>query len=128
MKITTASQLHEAILLMEIKQKDEQILLKEQFKQTYDSLKPVSIIKDSLNELLNLSNLKEEIIDTSISVAVGYLSKKLVFGSTDSNFKQFLGSLLQVGVTSIVSQNTDSIRSFASRILSNISAQNNNPS
>jgi hypothetical protein len=47
-KITSVEELKKAILLLEIKQANEGALLKEQLLVTYESLKPINLIKKSL--------------------------------------------------------------------------------
>jgi len=109
-KITNITELNAAILLLENKQYEEELLLKEQFKITYESLKPLNFIRSTFKELVTAPDFKEDLLNTSISLAVGYFSKKLAVGSTNNPFKQILGNFLQMGVTSIVSKNSDNIR------------------
>ena len=89
-------------------------------KISFDSLKPIHIITNALKELTNTSNFKDEIVNTSISMATGYLSKKIAIGKTGNPIKQVLGMLLQMGVTSLVSKNVDGIKSNAITILSKL--------
>lgn len=109
-KIANTTELNAAILLLENKQTEEGFLLKEQFKITYESLKPINFIRDTFKELVTAPDFKEDLLNTSLSLAAGYFSKKLAIGSTNNPFKQILGSFLQMGVTSIVSKNSDDIR------------------
>lgn len=114
--IHTIAELEESILLLEAQQTNEEVLLKEQFIVTYKSLKPISIIKNTLEGLTNLADFSGSITDTSLSLAAGYVSKKLIFGSTNNPFKQIMGSLVQVGVTSLVANNADNIKAFVAAI------------
>ena len=108
--ITTIKELNAAILVLENKQAQDEILLKEQFKITYESLKPLNFIRDTFKELTSAPDFKEDKLNTSISLAAGYFSKKLAVGSTNNPIKQILGSFLQMGITSVVSKNADGIR------------------
>ncbi|MDT8412265.1 MAG: hypothetical protein RQ875_07385 [Vicingaceae bacterium] len=116
--ITTITELNAAILLLENKQTQEAILLKEQFNLTYESIKPINFIRSTFKELVTAPDFKEDLLNTSISLAAGYFSKKLAVGSTNNPLKQILGSFLQMGVTSVVSKNADSIRTKFMDILS----------
>jgi len=116
-KITNITELNAAILLLENKQYEEELLLKEQFKITYESLKPLNFIRSTFKELVTAPDFKEDLLNTSISLAVGYFSKKLAVGSTNNPFKQILGSFLQMGVTSIVSKNSDDIKSGIQKLI-----------
>jgi len=108
--ITNITELNAAILLLENKQAQEAILLKEQFNLTYESIKPINFIRSTFKELVTAPDFKEDLLNTSISLAAGYFSKKLAVGSTNNPLKQILGSFLQMGVTSVVSKNADDIR------------------
>jgi hypothetical protein len=119
-KITSIIELRESIALLEIKQSVEGELLKEQFKETYESIKPINLIKNTLKELTSAPDLKGDLLNASLSLAAGYLSKKVAIGSTDNPFKQILGTLLQMGVTSIVAKNADGIKSSTMNILNKL--------
>jgi hypothetical protein len=115
--ITTVIDLKNAIQLLEAEQANELMLLKEQAYNTYENLKPVNIIKNSINGLITTPDLKENIIGTTLSIAAGYLSKKVAIGTTHNPVTQLLGTLLQIGVTSIVSKNTAGIKMVAARLI-----------
>jgi hypothetical protein len=124
-KITSAIELKETILLLEIKQMHQAVLLKQEFKNTYESLKPVNIIKHKFNELLTSAESQENLLDTVIGVAAGYLSKKIIVGATHNPIKQLLGMLLQMGVTNIVSKNADGVKSTFGNLLTAILSKKN---
>lgn len=119
-KITTAADLKSAIQQLEKKQAVEWTLLHDQLLITYESLKPVNLIKGTLRELTTAPDFKGNILDTALSLAAGYLSKKVVVGATHNPLKYLFGALLQMGVTSIVSKNTDGIKSAARHVINNI--------
>ena len=118
--ITTIKELNAAILVLENKQAQEAILLKEQFSLTYESIKPINFIRSTLKELVTAPDFKEDMLTTSMSLAAGYFSKKLAFGSSDHPLKQLLGSFLQMGITSVVSKNADGIKTKFMEMLSAI--------
>ncbi|MDP3557624.1 MAG: hypothetical protein Q8T03_09635 [Bacteroidota bacterium] len=116
-KITSTNQLREKIQQLEIKQVSEGILLKEQFKVTYESLKPVNIIKNKISELVTSSDLTGNVLDGILGLTAGYLTKKATVGSSHNPLKKILGSLLQMGVTSIVTKNTGGIKAVVSTLI-----------
>ena len=118
-KITSVIELRESIRLLEIKHKNEGLLLKEQFNISVESIKPINLIKNTIAELVTQPDFKADLMKTTLSLAAGFLSKKIVVGSTHNPFKQMLGTLLQMGVTSIVSKNADGIKSTVSQLISN---------
>lgn len=119
-KITTITELKSAIQLLEDQQINEWPILKEEFLSTYESLKPVNLIKSVFNELTKGPELKDGIINATLSLAAGYISKKITIGSTSNPLKQLLGTFIQMGVSKIVSRNTDEIKSIGSLIFKKI--------
>lgn len=126
-KITSITELKSAIQELEYKQEIEWPLLKEQFLDTYESIKPINLIKNTLSDLTTAPDLKGDLINTTLSLAVGFISKKLAIGSTQNPIKQILGTLLQMGVTNIVSKNADSIRSSTMNIINTVFSKKETP-
>lgn len=116
-KITSLIELKESIILLELQQVYEKQLLKDQFKITYQNLKPANLIKDTFKELVTAPDFKGNLLDTVLSIATGYLSKKVIIGSTLNPIKQLLGTVLQMGVTGIVAKNADDIKSTAINLM-----------
>jgi len=116
-KITSLLELKESILLLEIQQDHEARLLKEQFKSTCQNLRPINLIKNAFNEVVSAPNFKGHLLDTAISLAAGYISKKTIIGATHNPLKQIVGTLLQMGVTSAVAKNASGIKSTAIQLL-----------
>jgi hypothetical protein len=109
-KINSWDDLNKAISILESKQAEASLVLKNQFKSTYESLRPVNLLKSSLKELVTAPDFKEDLWNASISLAAGYVSKKIAIGSSSNYTKQILGSVLQMGVTSAVSHHANNIR------------------
>ena len=126
-KITSIAELRESILLLEMKQAYEGRLLKEQFKTTYESLKPANLIHNSLRKFTTSPDFKGNLLNATLSLAAGYLSKKAVIGATHNPLKQLLGTLLQMGVTGIVSKNADGIKSTAMDLISHFLNKKSTP-
>ncbi len=117
-KITSMTELRESILQLEIKQIEEQRLLKEQFVITYDRMKPVNLIKNSIKDLITSSDLKDNLFSTALGLTAGYLSKKAAVGSTHNPIKQILGAFLQLGVTNVVTKNSGEIKDVLLSLIS----------
>ena len=114
--ITTIAELRVAIQFLEIEQMEKRIQLKEQFYITYESLKPINLIKSTLKELFTSPNLIDNIIGTSLGIASGYLSKKIVIGASHNIFRKLLGSLLEFGVSNLVAQHPDGVKSIGQHL------------
>ena len=114
--ITSIAELKNAIQLLKAEQATKEQLLKEQFCITYESLKPVNILKNTLNKVASSPYLIDNILGTAIGLTSGYLTKKLVVNTSGNIFRKLVGSVLQFGVTNLVAKNTETIKSFGKYI------------
>jgi len=72
-------------------------------------------------DVASSSHLIEIIIATSVGLAAGYLTKKIVVGRSENVFRKLAGSVLQVGVTTAIAQHPEVIRSFSQYIFHHFS-------
>ena len=109
-KGTSTSQLKALIFSLEQQQKVDEKLLKEQMLIVAAALKPANIIKSTFLDLSKSANIKDRLINSSLSLGAGYITKKLIAGENSSILKKALGTLLQIGVSSVVSKNSEGIK------------------
>ena len=57
------------------------------------------------------SDLKGNIINNIIGMSTGYITKKLVLGSSHNPVRQILGTVLQFVITNVVTKHTDPVKS-----------------
>ena len=119
-KITSSTELKHAIHLLEEDQAIKGQLLKEQVFITYESLKPVNLLKTTLKDLSTSPYLIENIVGSAVGLATGYVSKKIVVGASANIFRKLFGSILQFGVTNLVAQHPDAIKSAGQYIVQHI--------
>lgn len=67
-KQSAVDSLKESIRLLEIRQAEEGHILKEQFRVTYESLKPANLIKNSLKEITGSAEVKNGLFETIVSI------------------------------------------------------------
>lgn len=94
--------LRERIKLLEVKQAEELTILREQFYETYESMKPVNLIKKAYHDIVGSAELKNDLISSVLGLIAGYISKKIVVGWSDNPFKKILGGILEFVVASFV--------------------------
>lgn len=109
--INSASDLRDAILLLEVKQAEEEKMLREQFQLTYESIKPINLIKNTLKEVVHSGDLKDNILSTSVGLTAGYLSKVLFEIVTPSPLRKLLGTALMFGITNLVAKHPEAVKS-----------------
>jgi hypothetical protein len=115
--ITSSAGLKDAIKLLEAEQEIKARLLKEQLYLTYESLKPVNLIRHTLKEISSSPYLIDNLSGTAMGLLSGFLSKKIFVGSSGNLIRKLIGSILQFGVTNVVAQNSDVIKSIGQAIL-----------
>jgi len=129
MEIKNSSELKEAIKLLEKQKSIQKDRITEEFHIAYESLKPINILKNSLNKAFNSPVVSDKVIDTSISVGAGLLSKKILIGKSAGIIKKVLGILLEFGVAGLVSKNSDAIKLGGLNLLGKIfKSKKSNPS
>lgn len=110
-KITNIQELEIAIKQLEEKNRIEVQSLKLQLNNTYESFRPANLIKNTLIDLSKTPNLKKDFINTTLSFAAGYVSKKIIVGTSHNLVMKITGVILQMGVTDIFLKNADKIKS-----------------
>jgi len=118
--INSAAGLRDAILQLEVQQAIEAIKMKEQFHLVCESIKPVNLVKSLFKETAASPDLQGSFLNTSIGLTVGYLSKRLFQGISNSPVKKLLASALQLGITNAVIKNSETFKTLGKGILTMI--------
>ena len=111
-KINSATSLREAILQLESHQLEEAKMMKTQFQLAYETMKPVNFIKSTIKEISASQDLKDNLLNTGVGLASGYLSKTLFEGSTHNPVKKMLGTVLMFSVTNMVAKHPEAIKAL----------------
>ena len=110
--ITTIADLRNAIQLSEIERSVKMELMKGQFHLTLESFKPVNLITGTLNDIAKSPYLADNMLGTAMGLVTGYLSKALIIGTSGNKIRRLVGTVMQFGITNLIAQNSDSIKSF----------------
>ena len=116
-KLNSPSRLQETILELERKRIAEGKLLKVQLQDTVESLKPINLIKSTFIEATGSPELKGNLVNTSVGLTIGFLSKVIFEGSSKSPFKKLIGSALLFGITNIVTRNPKTMQKIGSMVM-----------
>ena len=118
--ITSTADLKNEIQFLEVERELKGQLLKEQFHLTLEALKPVNILRRTMDDVTSSPYLIENILSSATGLVTGYLSRKLIVGGSANIFRKIIGSLLQFGVTNIVAQRTDVFNSVVQFIFQHV--------
>ena len=123
--ITTTADLKSAIQQLEQKQAAEWPLLKDEFRNTYERLKLINIIKSTFKNAVAVPDLKTNVVNTAIGLTTGIVAKKILVGKTLNPLKQLLGIIVEIAVAGKVAKNSDGIKSIGNMIMKKIFNQEN---
>jgi len=118
--ITCAAELKLAIIETQFEHAIQGELLKEQLLATFESLKPVNIIKSTLSEITSSPYLVENMLSAVIGLVGGFVSKKIAVGTSHNIFRKIMGTALQFGVTNLVAQHPEALKNVGQIIIEKI--------
>lgn len=102
-----SERLDDLILQTQEKRKTELAQMQSQFHQVYNELKPVNLLNQALVDIRETPYVRRNLLESVISIAGGYLSKKMIMGESNSFIKKIMGYALQYGMTHFISKKID---------------------
>jgi hypothetical protein len=106
-KIANTTDLEVAIKRLERKKALMEEDLKDHVHTIFESLKPTNILKNTIHEVQESTELKHNLLRVAVGLGAGYFSRKLVIGKSAGLVKKALGTALQYGITNFVSKKND---------------------
>ncbi|MGN6194863.1 MAG: hypothetical protein ACTHOB_07990 [Ginsengibacter sp.] len=105
--IASTSDLATAIKRLERKKAVMEEDLKDHFHILLEDLKPKNILKNTIDEVQESTELKHNLFKVALGLGAGYFSRKMVVGKSAGILKKALGTALQYGVTNFVAKKED---------------------
>jgi hypothetical protein len=105
--IASTSDLATAIKRLERKKAVMEEDLKDHFHILLEDLKPKNILKNTIDEVQQSTELKHNLFKVALGLGAGYFSRKMVVGKSAGILKKALGTALQYGVTNFVAKKED---------------------
>ncbi len=102
-----AQLLREQIEQLKFQREEDFMHLQRQYHETVTSLSPANLIKNSIQNVASSTEVRQSLLNKVIGLATGYVSKKVVLGSSGNPIKNVIGALLQFGVAQLVSGQLD---------------------
>lgn len=116
-RINTEKDLLIAIREIELRQKSEGEILRIQFRETYNSLKPINIIKNSIKDVFVSDEVKTDLLNTAIAFSAGIASKKLFEMVSSGPLTKLTGNSIMIVVSKAVAGNPEIVKSIGNTIL-----------
>jgi hypothetical protein len=114
---TSLTILQRDIVLLENKRLETMTSLKQDLRSFHESIKPINLIKNTIQDMSESTDIKEGIGKASLGMASGYVLKKIVFGGASNPIKKIVGLAFQALVTTIIAQNADDIKDKGKSVL-----------
>lgn len=126
-KLNARETLKASILELEQRRDSQGRMLKEQVHSTFDTLRPINLIKNTLKDIAGSGELKGNMVNTSVGLTVGYVAKILFQGFSKSPVRRIIGSALMFGVTNLVSKNPKTTKKVGGLLFRLIRGKGNAP-
>ena len=110
-EINSEADLRDAIFQLESKWVEQGKMVKDQFHLAIESVRPINLIKSTFREAVASRDLKDNIVNTSVGMTAGYLSKIVFAGVMKTPLTKLLGTALMFGVTKLVARNPETVKS-----------------
>ncbi|MES2798013.1 MAG: hypothetical protein V4683_18745 [Bacteroidota bacterium] len=118
--------LNERISLLKYQQAQQIILLKDQIDITLENLKPINLIKNTMQEVAASNEIKDNLMNNAIGLTTGYLSKKVLIGATHNPIKRIVGTLLQFAIANFVANHSETIKAVGTVLVRRLFFQKKN--
>jgi hypothetical protein len=119
-KIQNSADLKNAIASLEFRRKQDWQLLKDQITITKENLTIKNLIKSRLKAVASKKGFTTDIANTAIGLTTGFLSKKLLFGSSINPLKKLIGYALEMTVANKVMMNADGIKTVGTMLIDKV--------
>ena len=103
-KITSTDDLKKEIQELEHIQTSREPALKLQLLETYESIKPINLLKSTIRDAIHSPNLKEDSINAAISFSIRFIASKIFTGKKDNPLTELLTDIVEISVNNVVSQ------------------------
>jgi|SRR5688572_33227429 len=102
--------LNSKITLLEQKRNQHFTDLKQQLRDTGESMKPANLIKGAIRDLTTSKQLKSMLIQAAIGFAAGYVLKKIITKNKDNAKNRMIGNALQYGLSFLASKRNNMLK------------------
>jgi hypothetical protein len=125
-KINSTTDIKQLIRQLESQQVIDLQQLRVQMHATYENIKPINLVRNTFKEVVASEELTDNIVNTSVGLAAGYVSKTLFEKASHSPFRKLMGTALLFGVTNLVAKNPHTVKSIGSDFLNIVKYQFSN--
>lgn len=115
----------EAIVELEQQQTMQMDALKQNATELYEHLKPVNLLKRTLENTIPIDSVKKTILSNALGLATGYLTQKVLIKNKDTFSGKILSTLVNLLVAHAVTHNADTIKNWGEQLMGYLSKVKN---
>lgn len=116
-KVTSTTELKDAILQLEQKQREQWVDLKEHINVAFDALKPINLLRSTYREFISTPHVAEDLIGSTIGLTTGLITKKLIVKKSHNVLLNFAGGLAQMLISNFVTRHAGTIKTIGSGLI-----------
>lgn len=107
---SSGKDLRAAIETLERAQSADGRTLRQHFMRTYESMRPLNLIKGAFTEITESQELKGHVFSSGMGLVAGHLSKRVYEIANSNGNSSIIGTVIQVGVTNAVARNPEVVQ------------------
>lgn len=115
-RYTSSNALREAIIDLERQHALESRQITVQLIHVVESMKPINLIKNTLNEVTQSKEMTDNIVKTSIGLVAGYVTQSLFQRPSHGPIRRLLGTLFSYGITHFLATNPELLTRIGAKI------------
>lgn len=119
-KIDHVSLLKELIIVKEAEHIAQEIIVKEQLARTYESLKPINLIKNTISQAISSPKLGGKLGNIGMGWLSGFVVKQLIQLGSHNPLVKISATIVEMIVAGKVTQNADDIKAIGAIVLKKI--------
>ncbi|WP_163710598.1 hypothetical protein [Mangrovibacterium lignilyticum] len=116
----TRQSLKETIRLLEIRQSEEKEEFNKQFKKTFDSLRPINLIKNSLRDFSHIIEIKSNVLEAFLPLITNFISGKIMRGKRKNSIRHVIATMVQIAITNFTAKNSHAILEILTEFIDRI--------
>lgn len=125
MNINNSEELEKVIIELEKRKVVQEQHLREAFKATRESFRPINLIKSSIREITHTPEVRDSAIKTAAGIAVGLLTKDMFIGRAIPVIKKLVAGALENGVQNTFKSTGKTIKAIGTVLLNQIFKKKN---
>ncbi|MEP6711042.1 MAG: hypothetical protein ABJA37_01435 [Ferruginibacter sp.] len=120
MQINNSQELELAIIELEKRKVVQQSILMSHFHETYESLKPVNLLKAAFHKVTEPGGTRATLLKAAGGIGVGLLTKNLLIGKSTSAVGSLVRNAIRLTASNTVYNNADKIKAYGTAIFNNL--------